>query len=417
MYRHVSAIFVFLFFGGSLIAQTTFTLKQAIRTSSENNVRFKVEKFNLNTASSDIVTAGLRPNPVFNNQSLFLLRNSLYPQGTTMLHNANRQMWYQVTKPIQLGNIRQRKIDLAQQNYALTELVYSDAARNLYYEVANQWLDIWLAKVNRVILLDAKDNIDTLVDINKNRLKNQAITNTELIRTQLLSDQYILQVKTLNLEYANQLRSFRLLLGRDDSLDINNSDSLLHIQLVENTDSLLAIARNRRQDFKASESSIQMANKNIQLQRALSAPYLEAGVVYNPQNSVPYAGTFATLSIPLFDRNQGEIQKSKFQLEQSKTSLAAKDLQLQQEVGNSFNTYIVNKQNLVYYKDIVKQSQKVLSTVRYSYLKGNTTIIDFLEAQRSYLETQRIYYQAVYNFRKSYVDLLFVTGLIMDLNN
>lgn len=417
MKRYFFLTCFWLFSCFSVYSQTLFTLRSAIKESFLNNAVLKSEKFNIKVAQSDITTAALRPNPVLNNQTLFLMNRNYFPEGTNRLSNSNRQVWYQLTKPILLGNQRQKRIDFAKQNYTYSEQGYSEVARNLYYEVANQWLELWFNKVNRRILLDAKDNIDTLVDINKNRLKNQAITPIELVRTQLLSDQYILQLKTINQEYQNQVRSLKLLIGGTDSLDIDENDPLSDIVFSENVDTLISLAKRRRVDYLASQSVVELANKNIALQKSLSAPYFEAGVIYNPQNSIIYSGVFATLSLPIFDRNQGEIEKSKYLLDQSKTSVTAKELQIDREIRNANNAFTTNKQNLVFYQDIVKQSQKVLSTVRYSYLKGNTTIIDFLEAQRSYLETQKVYFEAIYNYRKSYVDLLFATGLIMDLNN
>jgi cobalt-zinc-cadmium efflux system outer membrane protein len=61
------------------------------------------------------------------------------------------------------------------------------------------------------------------------------------------------------------------------------------------------------------------------------------------------------------------------------------------------------------------QSEIVLNTVRYKYLKGNTTIIDFLEAQRTALETKKIYFSEVLAYRKSYLQVLYASGLINDI--
>jgi cobalt-zinc-cadmium efflux system outer membrane protein len=155
---------------------------------------------------------------------------------------------------------------------------------------------------------------------------------------------------------------------------------------------------------------------NIAVQRAAGLPYFEAGVVFNPQNTISYVGSYATLAIPVFNRNQGEREKSQFILKQSESYLLARELQIKLEVQNAYNSFITHKNNLQEFQFIVKQSQRVLNTVRYSYLKGNTTLIDFLDAQRTNLETQRLYNEAVFNFRKSYMEVLYTTGLIADIN-
>jgi cobalt-zinc-cadmium efflux system outer membrane protein len=72
-------------------------------------------------------------------------------------------------------------------------------------------------------------------------------------------------------------------------------------------------------------------------------------------------------------------------------------------------------QNIENFKILSNQSQTILESVQYSYLKGGTTIIDFLEAQRSWLDTQQQYYDALQLYRLGYVQLLYTTGLISQL--
>jgi cobalt-zinc-cadmium efflux system outer membrane protein len=184
---------------------------------------------------------------------------------------------------------------------------------------------------------------------------------------------------------------------------------------MENRDTLFSIAMQKRSDLEYAKSTIELSKKNIAVQKAAGLPYFEGGVVFNPQNLALYAGTYATLSIPVFARNQGEREKAQFILKQSESYLSAREIQIRTEVQNAYNSYVTHKKNLEEFQSIVKQSYKVLSTVRYSYLKGNTTLIDFLEAQRSYLETQSLYNEAVYNFRKSYIEVLYTTGLIAEI--
>lgn len=404
-----------LLIGTDLCAQKLYTISEVIVEARNNNPVLKAEKFGINIASSDITTAGLRPNPVVNNQTLQLLSQRYSPNNSSLLNGANRQLWYQVTKPMLLGNIRGKRIDFAKQNVVSTTAAFGELNRAISYEVALKWMDVWLLKTNLFIFKEAKENVDSLVYINEVRLRNQVITPIELIRTQLLSDQYGLQLKSLNNQYQNELRNLRYLSGITDSLDINDKINLTTFDFLENRDTLFAIAIQKRTDLAFAKSTIELSKKNIEVQKAAGLPYFEGGVVFNPQNLVPYAGTYATLSIPVFARNQGEREKAQFILKQSESYLTAREIQIQTEIQNAYNSYVTHKKNLEEFQFIVRQSFKVLSTVRYSYLKGNTTLIDFLEAQRSYLETQGLYNEAIYNFRKSYIEVLYTTGLIAEI--
>ena len=89
--------------------------------------------------------------------------------------------------------------------------------------------------------------------------------------------------------------------------------------------------------------------------------------------------------------------------------------QIQTELAIAYYTCKTQKENLVTYKNITKQSEEILNSVKYSYLRGGTTIIDFLEAQRSWLDTQQQYYETLQLYRQSYIKLLYASGLINKL--
>ena len=138
-------------------------------------------------------------------------------------------------------------------------------------------------------------------------------------------------------------------------------------------------------------------------------------MIWNPQNTIPYLGFFGTVQVPLFSRNQGEIARSELVLKQAEQGLQNLQLRITTEVLTSFQSYHTQRENLTKYETILAQSEAVLNSVRYAYLKGGTTIVDFLEAQRTWFDTRQIYYDAVVSYRKSYVELLFSTGLINQL--
>jgi cobalt-zinc-cadmium efflux system outer membrane protein len=64
---------------------------------------------------------------------------------------------------------------------------------------------------------------------------------------------------------------------------------------------------------------------------------------------------------------------------------------------------------------MLTQADLVLDNVRYAYLKGGTTIIDFLDAQRSWFDTQQLYLNARLSYFQSYIQVLYITGIINQL--
>jgi len=362
-------------------------------------------------AEADLRTARLRPNPNLNNQSLQVLKNSNFAENTNWNNFRNQQYWWQLTKPIQLPNQRHYKIEVARQNATLSQFAYLDSERNLLLDVGSQWLQVWLAQKKLQLVLKARTNIDTLVYINRLRFRKQVITQAELTRTELLSTQYAVQERTAQQEFKAACNQLKLMLGRNDVAGVDTSGSFSPT-FSDSLTTVLQQALQNRSDINAARISLQAAAANIKLQKALAVPQPELGLIYNPQNAVPYVGFYGAIDIPVFSRNQGEIARSKLAEQQAGKFLAATQLRLETELATSYQNYLTSRRNLAATETMNKQASNILATVQYAYLHGGTTIIDFLEAQRSWFEIRQQYYELMQLYWQNYLDLLYAAGLI-----
>ena len=392
-------------------AQSTLSLQQALQQARSGNPLLKNEGFNTAISQSDIITAKLRPNPVINNQSLQLIQPKYYPENTSWYNGNNRQIWWQFTKPFQLPVQRQNKIAYAEQSVRVTQKQYAETERNIFLTVAQKWLDVWAASKQLDILANAKSNLDSLANINRLRLKNQVITSTDLARTELLANQYSIQLKSANQVYRNELKNLKFLLGTADSVQVDTSDQFVY-EFPTQLDDLLKEAPSSRADIQTIQANRDLAESNIKLQKSTALPTPELGVIYNPQNKVHYMGIYGTLEIPIFSKNQGEIKKSQIVKEQANQQLETAQTRIQTEILTSYQSFQTYKANLLNFNQLLNQSQSILNSVKYSYLRGGTTIIDLLEAQRSWLDTRQQYYDVLQQYRQSYIDLLYASGLI-----
>lgn len=406
---------ILLFSLSSVWSQTSqYNLQKALQTARNNSPLLKPQQYNVAIAEADVVTASLRPNLILNNQTLNLVQPSHFPANTHWYSGQNRQVWWQLTKPFQLPAQRKYKIQVAEQNVLLEQKIIKETERNLFQDVAIQWLDVWTASKQLDLLIQAKSNTDSLVVVNQLRYKNQVITETELIRTTLLADQYAIQLKSAEQTYQNALVNLKFLIGTTETITIDTNDQFLYL-LPNNLDSLLRQALSSRSDLQTLKSVVTVADANIQLQKSFAWPQPELGVIYNPQNTIPYVGIYGTIELPVFSRNQGEIKKAVVLKQQAEQQLQTNQVQLQTELTTAYQVYQTQQSNLAKFDNLLSQSEKILTSVKYSYLRGGTTIVDFLEAQRSWLETQQQYYETMQEYKQSYIRLLYVSGYINQL--
>jgi len=306
-------------------------------------------------------------------------------------------------------------MDLADRKAEWASSQVADAAVQTAFDAGRKWLDVWFAAINRQLVEEAKNNIDNLVAINEARARNEVITKVELIRTQILQEQYSLQLRSLERDAANESRSLQIMLGLPEARPIDMGDAFAPVAVPESMDALLAYAQVHRSDKRAARAALASMASSLAYQHALAVPDVSVSAVWNPQNGVPYAGLGVGVDVPVFSRNQGNIRKAELSEEQARRALRAVEQRIETDTRNAYETYRERLETNRRYAAIIAQAGQVLDTIRYAYLRGQTTLIDFLEAQRTWFETRKQLYETLLSFRQSYWDLLLATGLIEEI--
>jgi cobalt-zinc-cadmium efflux system outer membrane protein len=399
-------------FTSSLYAQS-MKLKDVLFAALQNNPALKTAIFNPQIAETDILTAKIRPNPRLNTQILQLVDPPYWASNVPWNSNRNRQDWWQLTKVIQWPGVRKWKIRTAQQQQMMTVHDYSITEKEILLEVAQKYLDLWTNLKQLVILNDAKSNIDSLITVNRPRVQKKELPETDFLRTEILSEECAIQISETYLDVKNDLRYLQLLTGLTDSIQIDTSLHILGLNF--NIDSLITEAGVYRPDILLSESKIAYSNANIKLQKHLAFPTVDFGLLWNPQNTVLYVGFIATIDLPIFDRNQGEIKKSYILTRQFEQNLNSVKLRVNTEVITAYNEFNNRRNNVIKYRVIFSKTEQILDEIRDNYGKGETDIIDFLEAQRSWIEVKNYYVELQSKYYKSYVNLIYSTGRMQQL--
>ncbi len=410
----IIALSTFIVFGLQTEAQTTLTLQRALQTAKNNNAHLQAEQLNIGLAQTDIITAKLRSNLVLNNESLQQAAPAQFAPNTNWHNGQNREVLWQLTKTFQVAGQRRHRIAVANRSVSLAAETFAETARDLLRAVGTKWVEVWAAQKKLDMTAIARNNIDTLISTNQIRYKNQVITQTDMIRTELLAKQYAIQYSTKEEELSNARKELQLLLSIQDSLAIDTTAYMLSTPTMA-LDSLILQSLQNRSDILAARLLINVSDSNIKLQKSLAVPQPEFGLIWNQQNTVPHVGIYAAIGLPFFNRNQGEIRKSYLIKEQAQRGLYAVQSQLQTEIETAHASYRLQQRNLEKFDLLLAQAQSILDNVQYAYLKGGTTLIDFLEAQRSWLDTQQDYYDVLQQYRQSYIQLLYATGLINQL--
>lgn len=136
-----------------------------------------------------------------------------------------------------------------------TEEEYANVERELILEVTLKWLEVWTTQKQLQIIQTAKNNIDSLTDINQRRYQNQVITQTDLFRTELLAKQYEIQLKSALQETSNLQKELGFLLGLIEAAQVDTITNFI-FEMPESMDSLLSKSLEERSDIRSARQLI-----------------------------------------------------------------------------------------------------------------------------------------------------------------
>ena len=111
------------------------------------------------------------------------------------------------------------------------------------------------------------------------------------------------------------------------------------------------------------------------------------------------ASIFASFELPIFNRNQGEIARTRYAFTQAQETQQSASDTVMADVTNAYEAVKSNDQVVqLYSSGYLKQAQDSRDISEYAYKRGAASLLDFLDAERSYRATQLAYRQALASY-------------------
>jgi cobalt-zinc-cadmium efflux system outer membrane protein len=162
---------------------------------------------------------------------------------------------------------------------------------------------------------------------------------------------------------------------------------------------LQAKALATRPDLRAAQQGVAAANSQYQLARADGKRDVTAQINYTHTAALNTTALFGSIQIPIFDRNQGEIARTRFAITQAQEQQRAANDQVLTDVRDAYEGLQTNDQIIQLYRSgYLDEAQQDRDISEYSYKRGATSLLNFLDAERSYRATQIAYRQALASY-------------------
>jgi cobalt-zinc-cadmium efflux system outer membrane protein len=167
----------------------------------------------------------------------------------------------------------------------------------------------------------------------------------------------------------------------------------------------------------------EVSQKSLQLARKERSPDIDLILGYGKNYPVPSAAVTESaitggLAIPLKFSNyyKGEIKMAQFQILQADNLYKQAEFQIRSGIRQAFQQYDAYcKQSESFDNGLLEKAQKVRQGKIYSYNRGETSLLEVLNAQRIYNDTQSDYIETLYNRAAALVTLEKEAG-IWDIN-
>jgi len=319
---------------------------------------------------------------------------------------------------IDLFGKRRARIDLAKSEHELSKALLSDFFRILQGESAVVFLEALKQKQLFAVKLNSWQTMKRLSD--SVRLKLGSIMEIDALQSRLEAGSLYNELLQAETDLKNSSIRLSQMTGtlKEDTLWVPDGNLLFEKRTFVFSE-LVTLARNNRADLVAALYNKDVARKafllakrerNIDLGLNLG---IENG--YLPSGNGPAATTFsAGIAIPLKFSNyyKGGLKQAQFQISQSELQYEKADLQIRTEIAQAIQKYqALCKQVDNFDHGLLDHAQRVRKGKIYSYNRGETSLLEVLNAQRTYNEIQQTYYETLFFRAVALVELEMAAGI------
>jgi len=371
-----------LFAGTTVFAQTVsvpLTLEQAISLARARNPTLLSGQQHVTATKANELTARLRQNPNFTLSGTDVTLPADNP-ANPYSYAAN------VSRLLERGEKRRWRLDIANATTDVTRSQYNDIERQTILQVKEAFTDMLTAKAAIKIAEDNLDSYSKTVELSRVRLNAGDISATDFDRIDLQLAEFEADNDTARLNLIQASDQLQLLLGIEKpTTTFDISGTLDPPALTRTMEQIEQSALAARPDYQVALQSVRVADASIKLANANGTTDPTLGGEYERSGTYNSAGFQVSIPLRIFDRNQGEKERTRYEGQASRFAETAARNQVINDVDQAWAGYDAAMDMAKRYNShYVAQSQRVRDNLEYSYRHGGATLLDYLDALRAY---------------------------------
>jgi len=387
-------------------AKRSITITDAMSIFLQQNLQIVAARFDIQTADAEKLTARIRPNPQISADFEDL------PLNFAGKFFQEQEISYGVSQTFELGGKRRKRIDAANANADLARAEFETTMWQLTDDLKRKFYAVVLADSLRRLAEENQKTFEEIVKHSTELNKLGEISGLDLRRLEVEKLKFDTDVANSERTYEIAVRDLRLVLGGDyRAMDIEAVGTLdyqpYQFSLAELRDKSLAA----RPDLRAAQISERAADSSIKLQDAQRIPDFTLGVGIK-RILIDNTYSFGLgIALPVFDRNQGERSKALIQKKRAENDQKILANQVISDVDKALAAFEIQKKRVELYRTgVLTKVDEIQNLTEFSLKAGESSTLELLDAVRTRRETLSAYYQTLFDYQTSLLDLELATA-------
>jgi cobalt-zinc-cadmium efflux system outer membrane protein len=387
-------------------AQATATAPGPIKIALDDAIQLALKhNHNLLAAQTTIeqdealeTQANLRPNPALFADWEYLPFNP-GSQNASYLENST-EADLGLSYLFERGKKRQHRLQAAIDVTSQARSLVADNERTLTFNVASQFFNVQLAESTLELATKDVESFRKTVDISEFQYKAGGMSEGDFLMIKLQLLQYESDYQQAILAKDQGLDDLRNMLGYESvPADYDVSGPFEYQPVNANLEDLQMKALQDRPDLRAAQQGVTAATSQWELQKADGKVDVTGQANYSHVNGINAATVYVSVPLPVFNRNQGNIAQARYAITQTQEQEKATSEQVMTDVHDAYGGLKENDVIIVLYRSgYLNAAVRDRDIEEFAYEHGGASLLDWLNAERTYRVTELAYRQALASY-------------------
>lgn len=391
MYRPVLLILLMIrvWTGVAQEGVVRLSLDDALERFAACNLSLIAEHYQVDMAEAQVTQAKLFENPVISFEQNVYNRNN----GKYFDLGKEGEAVVEIEQLIYIAGQRNKRVRLEKLNKEMAVYQFEEVIRTLRGELKEKFVDLYYTRKSLSVYDREIGYLSTVLDVYKEQNAKGNVSLLEKSRIQAL----LLSLKQERNGISNEAVALegdlRLLLGlkREEVPEpLFDESALDRIELEKLPLAELSARMAGRPDLKQAEAGIRASEADVRLQRSLAFPEVSLKGAYDRAGNFcnNYFAIGLSVSVPLFNRNQGNIKSARLSVLRNNTLAEQARRQADNEL---FACYTKLAKALELYRssdyELERDFDRIIEGVNAGFRKRNISLLEFIDYYEAYKET------------------------------